>query len=201
MLSQFITQEIVNVFKQESNNHVGFFEFIISEPKYRAHCTVCQAFKDWDAIFINKQGVYIVPTFIIDFCNDHKHTQLPEVKVNKIVNVNGKDWEVIESKVVKPEEQPMDILADVQIHDPTRITAVGPYLLKWLAKLSDFNVDLQCTRTRYRLLCTKCQAEKQLTKFEVYTMNREGQYPEIVDFLTEHRHDIKHQQVEGRRFR
>src|ERR1700722_19537295 len=62
-----------------------------------------------------------------------------------------------------------DTLGTFQVHVGGRapITGISPNAFKLVAKLSNFNVDFQFTRTKYRALCGQCQTQYPLTRDDV----------------------------------
>lgn len=214
-----LKDKMAAVISEKSDNNVELWK---TENGYAVKCRKCFDCSTWIGAFIDLD-VPVIPAKVIEFCKNHKHIN-EELEVSttwKYTNGDPLVWkkEKVKSNVIDittknpilfaqagimqevKEDDTMNLLGDIQINIGNRITAVSPAILKWVARLSDFNVDIQANRTKYRLLCSKCSGEKALTRDEVLTMDRDGEYPEIIEFLMQHRHDKTTTVAEGRKFR
>jgi hypothetical protein len=77
--------------------------------------------------------------------------------------------------------------------------------LKWIAKSSDFNIDIQSKQSGfnidYRAVCSKCGA---VYNTSYQALNNSSTYQtgsEFHSFCREHRHGVSSVPVEGRKFR
>ena len=121
---------------------------------------------------------------------------------NKIYH-NDYTYYMVPDDLIETKNESVNVKAQITTVSTT-ITAVSAATLKWIAKNSDFNVDLQVifNPTRYRFLCSKCQVEMALAYETVLAMER-GQYlGENLEFLNIHKHEAVSKQLpEGRKFR
>ena len=88
--------------------------------------------------------------------------------------------------------------------NPGRIAAISTTALKLVAKLSNFNVDVQENNFKYRGLCGNCQEEYSLTRENVLSLDKGICDENFENFLKHHRHDgiaVDLPAVEGRKFR
>ena len=87
------------------------------------------------------------------------------------------------------------------------IESISAEALKWIARLSDFNVDLQCKRglsPSYRAICGKCQEYMELDQLSVHhiSVGQTEPYKGLEKFLVNHRHEVEvKESVGGRKFR
>jgi len=102
------------------------------------------------------------------------------------------------------------MMGDLQIKLPGQHVSkisVSQELLKWVAKTSNFNVDLQAKVagnicTNYRVVCGRCN-QFMITNYE-YMISPQAQKPgaELEKFCKAHRHDARVvEEVTGRKFR
>jgi hypothetical protein len=88
--------------------------------------------------------------------------------------------------------------------NPGRVTAISVTSLKLVAKLSNFNVDIQGNNFKYRGLCGNCQEAYSLTRESVLSLDKAICDADFENFLKRHRHDgiaVDLPAVEGRKFR
>ena len=113
-------------------------------------------------------------------------------------------------KVKETTEHLTGMMGDIHFHDGGRTSSsvsVSQELLKWIARLSNFNVNLQArvagTRcTDYRAICDRCGKFKPML-YE-YMISKDAMKPEseLSKFCREHSHDGSDRiEPKGRKFR
>jgi hypothetical protein len=92
----------------------------------------------------------------------------------------------------------------------TQISSISADGLKLIARLSNFNVDLQCRPglyPSYRAICVKCNECLELTREHVYNISTgsTARTLELDTFLQSHRHEVEVEvsikEYVGRKFR
>jgi hypothetical protein len=93
----------------------------------------------------------------------------------------------------------------------TQISSISADGLKRMARLSNFNVDLQCRQgivPSYRAICGKCNEYMGLTRESVYDISvgvvNSYLHKELEVFLEKHRHEVNLEAAKeyvGRKFR
>jgi hypothetical protein len=73
--------------------------------------------------------------------------------------------------------------------NPGRVVAISTTALKLVAKLSNFNVDVQGNNFKYRGLCGNCQEVYSLTRESVLSLDKGICDENFENFLKHHRHD------------
>ena len=90
------------------------------------------------------------------------------------------------------------------------IVSISAEGLKWIARHSDFNVDLQCRNgiiPSYRAICGKCKEYMELDRETVHflSLGRTDLYSGVYEFLVKHRHGVENKvdikELVGRKFR
>jgi hypothetical protein len=159
-------------------------------------------------------------------CEIHKHEELE--KTGPTVELTSAEWDSIKPYIqsgVKPEAlkfkttlgssvpvnatTDFSMMGDITFHGSlSRRVSVSQELLKWVAKLSNFNVDLQAfvqfgTNLDYRAICNQC---KQFVKLPYECLINNESYDnnsQLGMFCKAHRHDGSELTPvpEGRKFR
>jgi hypothetical protein len=162
----------------------------MAQEKYYFTCKVC---KKWVAF--PDQGPEHVGKALTWFCEGHKHLIEP---------LPAPPPHILDNKNVESSADPFNLMADIKttFSKSRTIVAISSDGLKFIAKASDFNVDVQCMNNTYRALCNRCQATTPLSRQEVLMLDKASASLELADFLKEHKHDnINRPQPEGRKFR
>jgi hypothetical protein len=89
------------------------------------------------------------------------------------------------------------------------IVSVSSEAIKWVSKLSNFNVDLQCKSgmvPKYRLVCSNCGLDYQVSATEVHNIsvgNTDSPWVSVIEtFLRLHSHTADPaKEYRGRKFR
>jgi len=174
--------------------------------------------------------------WLADFAFDHKHEKVTfikkpsttstettgdvvKIKPGQVVHINGKAYDVAavkDSELVVPLEQStsggatVPIMGEFSFHPGGRsmsTVAISQTLLKEIAKLSNFNVDLQAKvlkniATEYRAVCGQCSNSCPISFDELVGNNRKSDtWVRLTEFCEVHTHIKKVETVEGRKFR
>lgn len=173
------------------------------------HCNKCNVQFDLNIEKIWKQGNKVILSHISDFCAKHLHQQLVEETVIPVHPSVAEQLQelVSDTKKAVSGEDDYDSFYDGLIVYPPKVrqVSVSQAKLKWIAKMSNFNVDIQARSTKtkgylYRAVCSKCF---DTTKLDADCLTDESTSPPLLTaFCTAHRHDrTVLEEVEGRRFR
>jgi len=226
---------LIEFINSESNNHVVFNSaqtVDTFETKYMAMCVICNQVLKWQHNYDEEFGVDL--KWLGDFCQDHKHEKVTfikkdasgewkeavlKIKPGQVVQINDKTYHVTESKtselivpveVPKESGQEIPMLGTFDFHPggrPVNTVSVSQTLLKEIAKLSNFNVDLQAKvlkniATSYRAICTECNRDCQIVFEELIASDRKNPtWERLKEFCEIHSHIKKVETVEGRKFR
>lgn len=163
----------------------------------------------------------VISDTLEDFCKQHIHEEEPSLDNDKITYITYKAKYMPSPSLKNPVKfkglkswdswdsdynVPVTLMGKINTKSGVQtVTAVSAATLKWIAKESDFNVDLQVMLypTRYRFYCTKCNDEFEITKEEVLSIDNQGVYDgRSLEFLNVHKHGLMVKELpEGRKFR
>jgi hypothetical protein len=123
------------------------------------------------------------------FRSEHLHEGLeaPLVVQKKV----GKDMKALMTEDTKKDAwTEIDTMGTSNFFgNPGRVTAISVTSLKLVAKLSNFNVDVQGNNFKYRGLCGNCQKAYSLTRENVLSLDKGICDENFENFLKHHRHD------------
>ena len=140
------------------------------------------------------------------FRSEHLHEGLEAPLVVQKKVAKGMKEFVTES-VVDKKDAWTATMGTFNVHmggNPGRVVAISATALKLVAKLSNFNVDVQGNNFKYRGLCGNCQEVYSLTRENVLSLDKGMCDENFENFLKHHRHDgvaVDLPAVEGRKFR
>jgi hypothetical protein len=138
------------------------------------------------------------------FCYKHAHVDHVQSDFNKFIDNDEPE----KDEVNVPSNDSTEFILNGSLYTSggKAVVAISSDSLKWIARLSDFNVDLQCRNgiiPSYRAICGKCKEHMELNRETVHdiSVGRTDTFPEFVKFLVAHRHTVEVEPVGGRKFR
>src|SRR6185437_11184894 len=146
------------------------------------------------------------------FCKAHEH--LPklsqpitnETVLTKSMVQNYSDM-LIHPKMkedIEADGDPFNLLGDIKVHvaKARQIVAISSTGIKFVARKSNFNVDVQNKNGLYRGYCNICGKDMSLTREEILDLDKEKASLDFDEFLKIHLHDGSDRELpKGRKFR
>lgn len=233
---QYVPNSVVIYLGKESNGNVTLTHYedhTTFEDVYSLKCKVCDKITDlkvdpWEGDTMwSGQGL----KWLADFTFDHKHEKVTfikkpgqfietdqevvKIKPGQVVNINGKSFDVVADLAEpKPVEEPQSgivpMMGAFDFHPGGRAintVAISQDLLKEVARLSNFNVDLQAKvagniATQYRAICSRCGKDCEISYEELISKDRKNKTWIIMkEFCSVHSHSPVVESSEGRKFR
>lgn len=185
-------------------------------------CAVCCYQVQWAFNPVETFGIEL--ELITSFCKNHLHGKKPFPKLSEPIidyeddstHLTASDIKKAVDMIIHPkmkedieaEGDPFNLLGDIkyQIGKAGMVTAISSSSIKWVARKSNFNVDLQCKVGKkgpeYRAVCEKCNGSLELTHEAVLATDKGIFSGALQGFLAEHRHDgLERESFGGRKFR
>lgn len=200
-----------------------------SEITHRLMCVVCQGYMNMSNYAVEAGGYNQWPIGAMeDFCIQHKH-EVPE-KEDAFPSTQGAlktyyDKKFVSAlkantqfyaptmptmypgKVVPVEDQKdISMLGDIQVTTNGQTgLSVSQDILKAVARMSNFNVDLQAKKVGYasyqcRAICANCQEAVPFVYQDIISMRGEP-WINLGMFCDKHKHDGVERQSSGRKFK
>lgn len=219
--------KISKFLKDRNVPHIVFTKFQDADfPRtdYKFHCQLCSVYR---SIGINNLELQLsfdhLFKCIEEFCNAHSHLDNQDKPM--IVHPDmAKEMEELEFKLAEPYKLPNNtfltaskikevtesitgVMGDIQIHLGGRRVSVSQELLKWIAKVSNFNVDIQAfvhmdAENEYRALCSQCREVLSMSYDTLVASSTQTPDSHLAVFCKAHRHDGSVTCVpSGRKFR
>jgi len=197
----------INLVVHQVYSPIGDYrEFIIK-------CTLCGESAKWKVNDIDVDNLDL--GFFDTMCEIHRHEDVKEPEplitpaLQNLVGLNSFTTTNVTPMTVTSTTD-FNMMGDLQIKLPGQRTSqvsVSQELLKWVARTSNFNVDLQAQVagnicTNYRVICGRCN-QFMMTNY-AYMISPQAQKPgaELEKFCRAHRHDATIvEEVTGRKFR
>jgi hypothetical protein len=185
---------------------------------YAMMCTVCSHQAQW---LYNVNEFYGIELDLLKgFCEGHRHGKEPVPKLSQPMVGEGTPLtksaikDAVEMLMhpqmkadIEEDGDPFNLLGDIKTHIGGTITSISSSSIKWVARKSNFNVDLQCRKSRrgpeYRATCEVCNEHTSLTHEAVLALDRGIFSGDFQQFLMIHKHEAadRAELPKGRKFR
>lgn len=149
-------------------------------------CSVCCYQVQWS--FNPNETLGLELDLLTSFCKNHLHGKEPLPQLSQ------------------PTVNEFNLLGDIKSQIGGTITAISSSSIKWVARKSNFNVDLQCRKGKrgpeYRATCEQCNGYMLLVHESVLALDRGIFSGEFQQFLAFHKHEaVQVELPKGRKFR
>ena len=141
------------------------------------------------------------------FCYKHAHVDHVQSDFNKFIDNDEPE----KDEVNVPSNDSTEFILNGSLYTSggKAVVSISSDGLKLIARLSNFNVDLQCRQgivPSYRAICVKCKEHIELTREHVYNISTgsTARTLELDTFLQSHRHEVNLEAAKeyvGRKFR